>query len=104
MDRLERIFQEARRRNVRVVLPEGHDPRIAAAASRLQSERLARPILLGGPEHIAAAAAAAGVDLAGIEQRDPSDNPRLEAYVAAYSASRRLVAGVSSASRCSTPG
>jgi phosphate acetyltransferase len=91
---LERIFQEARRRNVRVVLPEGHDPRIAAAASRLQSERLARPILLGGPEHIAAAAAAAGVDLAGIEQRDPSDNPRLEAYVAAYSASRRLVAGV----------
>ena len=47
MDILDRFFGEARQRRRCVVLPEGEDPRVVAAARRLKDEALAEPILLG---------------------------------------------------------
>ena len=35
-----------------LVLPEGEDPRVLEAAARLVRERIARPVLLGEPEHV----------------------------------------------------
>jgi len=43
----EDVLERARARGARVVLPEGADPRVQAAAERLRRERIAEPILLG---------------------------------------------------------
>jgi phosphate acetyltransferase len=42
-----RLLERARGRGARIVLPEGNDPRIAAAAERLEREGIATPIVLG---------------------------------------------------------
>ena len=41
------LLERARGRRARVVLPEGNDPRVAAAAERLRREGIAEPILIG---------------------------------------------------------
>jgi phosphate acetyltransferase len=41
------LLERARGRGARIVLPEGNDPRIAAAAERLEREGIATPIVLG---------------------------------------------------------
>ena len=41
------LLERARARGARVVLPEGGDPRVLAAARRLRDESIAEPILLG---------------------------------------------------------
>lgn len=64
-------------RELKVVLPEGTDDRILQAARRLVDEQLARPILLGNPEAIAGKAGAIGVELGGIEIRDPDTDTEL---------------------------
>jgi phosphate acetyltransferase len=45
---LDRAFARAREERRTVVLPEGAEPRIAAAAARLAAEGLARALLIGG--------------------------------------------------------
>ena len=42
------LLARAAARKARIVLPEGEDERVRAAARRLESEGLARPIVLGG--------------------------------------------------------
>ena len=46
MDALEALFERARRRRARIVLPEAGDARIVEAARRLKAEGLAEPVLL----------------------------------------------------------
>ncbi len=41
------LLARAARRHVRIVLPEGDDPRVAAAADRLRSEGIAEPVTIG---------------------------------------------------------
>ncbi len=41
------VLARARARGARVVLPEGNDPRVLAAARRLRAEGIAEPIVLG---------------------------------------------------------
>lgn len=43
----EALLQRAAARKARIVFPEGEDPRIRAAAERLNAEQIAQPILLG---------------------------------------------------------
>lgn len=72
----------------RIVLPEGGDERIVAAARRLTDEGIAQPVLLGTEGEIAAAAVRAGVALNGLDCADPDRDPRLARYAALYAASR----------------
>jgi len=44
----EELLRRAAARRVRVVLCEGDDPRVRAAAARLEKEKIAQPIVLGG--------------------------------------------------------
>ena len=88
MDILERCKARARSELRRLVLPEGGDERIVAAARRLRDEGLARPVLLGSGEALRAAAARAGASLEGIECVDPERSPRLEHYAALYAQAR----------------
>ena len=78
MELLDRLFDIARRGDRKIVLPEGNDARIVAAAARLKSEKIAQPILLGTADAIGKAAA--GVSLDGIEIVDPRSDPRLQTY------------------------
>ena len=90
MSIIQRFIEDAKGRSLRVVLPEGQDERIVAAARRLKDERIAEPILLGKRDEIAAAARAAGVSLDGLAVIDPSENEKLDDYAAAYVAGRAL--------------
>jgi len=90
MDIIERCFTTARAKPGRIVLPEGNDPRIAAAARQLADGGLAQPILLGKADQISAAASDAGISLDGIETFDPATSDRLEAYAARYREGRSL--------------
>jgi phosphate acetyltransferase len=95
MDIVEDFKAEARRTRRRIVLPEGEDTRILAAASNLVREGIARPILLGAAAAIAKEAERSSVSLAGIEIVDPAASERLPAYAARLAAGReRLSEGM----------
>jgi phosphotransacetylase len=47
-----RLFDIARRRNCKIVLPEGDDARVLAAAARLHEQKIATPIVLGEREAV----------------------------------------------------
>ena len=88
MDLLDRLLDNARRRNRKIVLPEGDDARIVAAAARLKADKLARPILLGAADAIGKIASQEKVSLDGIDVVDPHSDARLKAYGAALSKAR----------------
>jgi phosphate acetyltransferase len=88
MNLIDRLFDIARRRDRKIVLPEGEDTRIVAAAARLVAERIARPVLLGSPDAIGKAASAAGVSSNGIAVIDPRSDAKLQAYGATLAATR----------------
>ncbi len=89
MDVVERSFDIAHRRQLKIALPEGDDARVLAAARRLKDEAIARPIVLGPQETIAKVAEGAGIALGGIECIDPRSDPRIEAYGSACASARR---------------
>jgi phosphate acetyltransferase len=84
MDIVTNIKQKVKGRGLRVVLPEGEDERVLAAARKIVDEQIARPILLGNPDKIEAAAKKIGVSLEGIKVINFKDNDRLDAYAAEY--------------------
>ena len=90
MNMIEQFIAQAQRRGGSVVLPEGKDPRIVAAARRLKDEGIADPIVLGGPDQLAAAAAESGTSLDGITTLDPRASERLDHYADLYAERRDL--------------
>ena len=87
---IERFIDAVRGRALSVVLPEGQDPRVVAAARRLRDENIAEPVVLGKTEAIAEAARAAAVELSGIAVVDPAADQRLDGYTERYAARRGL--------------
>jgi phosphate acetyltransferase len=85
---IDNFRENARGKNLSVVLPEGRDERIIRAARILVDEGIARPIVLGKPEQIAAATEEAGVTLDGIETIDPKQSDKLDFYAERYSEKR----------------
>ncbi len=73
-----RLRQQLKKK--RIVFPEGEDPRVIAAASRLCTEELAIPILMGRPKGQVASCVV-------IEQ--PENNPKLNEYARALQDRRR---------------
>src|SRR5690349_21543922 len=88
MELLDRLFDIARRRNRKIVLPEGDDARVVVAAARLKAEAIAKPVLLGTEDSIRAAANEQKVSLDGIEIADPRIDQRLQTYGAALAQAR----------------
>ncbi len=91
MELLEKLKLRARARPQRIVLPEGEDPRIIAAAENIARESFAKPILLGRKS--AVESAAAGISLRGVEIVDPAASPAAERYARLYH-ERRQARGV----------
>lgn len=88
MELIDQLFNIARRRYSKIVLPEGDDARIVTAAVRLKNEKIAQPIMLGARDAIEKVAGDLKVSLGGIELADPRHDARLKVYGAALVASR----------------
>lgn len=80
MDALSDILNRVRGRALKVVLPEGDDPRILAGARRLVNEALAAPVVLGSPDAVNGLAAKNGISLEGIEIIQPAASDQLQNY------------------------
>lgn len=72
------------RRNIRIVFPEGTEPRIIGAVVRLSAEDLIQPVLLGNPEEIKEVAKNRGFDVDNIEIVDPENYAGFEEMVQAF--------------------
>jgi len=94
MKTMQKFLEGAREKGGTVVLPEGQDERIVAAARRLADDGVARPIVLGKSDKIDAAATSAGVSLDGIETLDPAASDRLESFAESYRQGRDISEGV----------
>jgi phosphate acetyltransferase len=103
MDPIARCLDIARRRGLQIVLPEGEDLRILAAARRLKDESIATPVVLGAPGAIANAAVNAGIDLDGIVIVDPRRDARLQSYGAACAQTRETMTAAMGARLVSKP-
>ncbi len=64
MNAIKEIIEKASKLNGTVVLPEGMDPRVVTAACACVDRKICTPVVLGTPEEIAAAEAAAKLSLA----------------------------------------
>ena len=91
IDPIARFIAAAKADPRHVVLPEGAEPRVLAAARRLADEGVARPLLLGARDDLAAAAGGAGVSLEGLGTVDPETSGDLDRYAEAYAATRDKV-------------
>ncbi len=72
------------RRHIKIVFPEATDPRILGAASRLRSEELIEPVLIGNPVEIEKAAEARGINVTNFEILDPENYDRWDEMVEAF--------------------
>lgn len=84
-----KLKNRARANPQRIVLPEGEDDRVIAAAAAAASERFAKPVLLGRPDIIRDAAGRQGLTLAGVEIVDPSASRRHDTYAQIFYERRR---------------
>src|SRR5437868_11314475 len=71
------VRSRARRKDTRIVFPEGNHPRILRAAQQLLEARICTPVLLGKHDEIRAEAAEAGLSLLrDVETVDPLTSPK----------------------------
>jgi phosphate acetyltransferase len=91
MNPIERCFDTARGRHFKIVLPEGDDIRVLAAARGLIDREIARPIVLGAADAVTKAAQAAQIALDGVAVIDPRSDARTQAYGAAIAATRETM-------------
>lgn len=80
MNALEEIAAQAARHSRKIVLPEGDDARVVAAAGRVVERGLAEIILIGDSAAVASLAKSEGVDPAGFRLIDPRQNAQAEKH------------------------
>jgi phosphate acetyltransferase len=86
---LEKLKNRARAHPQHIVLPEGEDRRVIAAAARVVQEGYAKITLLGRAKVISAVADELRAKLDGITLLDPAASPNLEKYAQIYFERRR---------------
>ncbi len=91
MDLIDRYIHLAQNNPRRILLPEGEDPRILAAARQLIDEAIAHPVLLGSPAKIETAAGNNNLLLDGIEILDPTQSAHLKEFAERYQQRRPKV-------------
>ncbi len=94
MHLFEKLASRARSFPQRIVMPEGEDPRVVAAASRIAREAFARVTLIGRRAMIESQARAQNLAFDGVTLLDPNASDRLDAYAQIF-LERRRAKGVS---------
>lgn len=84
MNLVEQWTRRARALGKHVVLPEGEEPRMIAAARRVVDEGIASVELLGRPAAIHEIARQQGISLEGLQLSDPAQHPERERLCARY--------------------
>ncbi len=79
-----KIWENARKLNRKIALPEGSEPRTLKAAEKITSEKLAEVILLGNPETILNSAKESGANIEGITIVEPKSSDKFDEYVNAF--------------------
>lgn len=86
----DRIVAEAKKLKRKICIPEAQfEPRVLAAAGRVQREGWLTPVLVGEAEKIKLLAGENKVDVAGLEIIEPRTSPDLDAFSAEYLSLRR---------------
>ena len=75
------MIQKLKKNPKTIVFPEGSDPRILEAASRLLAGNFIKPILLGNEDEINAAAEEAGYNIRGAQIIDPETYDKFDEMV-----------------------
>lgn len=91
MNFFESLLPRAQAAGRRIVLPEGHDPRVITAAAKAHRQCLATVTVLATPSELAKSEAEAGVRLAdhGVEVVDFTASPLLPALSSAFHEKRK---------------
>lgn len=84
MELIESLSEKIKGKKVRIVFPEGSEPRILGAVVRLASEELITPVLIGNPEVIKEAAKNRGFAVENIEIVDPANYAEIDEMVASF--------------------
>ncbi|MGA2434617.1 MAG: phosphate acetyltransferase [Bryobacteraceae bacterium] len=83
------MIHKAQRKPMRLVFPEGEEPKILRACHILLDERIAQPILLGREHVIRERAEELHLDLTGLTIVDPASSPDFDRYVREFYALRQ---------------
>lgn len=84
MDLFSIVKEKVTGKNQRIIFPEGYDERILKAATRLASENVVKPILIGNVTELEQKAKELGISINGIEVLDPNTYPEMEQMVQAF--------------------
>ncbi|MBF7017785.1 phosphate acetyltransferase [Staphylococcus durrellii] len=84
MSLLDVLQQKLSGKNVRIVLPEGEDERVLAAAVQLQESDLVSPVLLGNETNVKALANDKNLDITNLEIIDPATSELRSELVTAF--------------------
>lgn len=84
MDLFESLKDKINGKNLRIVFPEGEDPRVLGAAVRLAADGLIQAIVLGNPDKIQTLAAAKSWDLSKLTVHDPANDDIHAKMVASF--------------------
>jgi phosphate acetyltransferase len=90
MELLQQFIEKVKKGPKRIVFPEGTDIRIIAAAAAARDMGIAKPVLLGDPAQVSAAAAQSGMSLDGIEIIAPKTAELLPVFAREYAKARGL--------------
>lgn len=84
MDLFESLKDKIKGKHLRIVFPEGEDPRVLGAAVRLAADGLVQAIVLGNPDKIQSLAAEKSWDLSKLTVRDPEHDELHDQMVTAF--------------------
>lgn len=83
------IKEKIKNSNKKIVLPEGHDPRVISAANKIVDEGIAEVIVLGTDDEIADSMDKAGVSEKKFAVIDPASNEHIESFTKEFAEARR---------------
>ncbi|MEP0827903.1 MAG: phosphate acetyltransferase [bacterium] len=81
---LDIIKEKARAKNRRVVLPEGHEPRVIAAAKMIVEQKIASVTILGDKDTVARHAREYALELDKVQLIDPKKSELLPSFIKEY--------------------
>lgn len=96
MDIITQFKKAARKKKppIKIILPEGEDERILAAASQTVREKIGRPLLVGDKKKITKTAEKLNLTLKGIEIIEPESAKETEIFAEAFSQKEKIAPAV----------